>query len=536
MDKYIFKKTDTLGAASAEDDGLYLTECFVDVGFLKVLRNCSDPRSIIVGRTGVGKTALIKQIKTKGERVAEIQPDNLALTYISNSTVLSFLMNIGVNLDIFFKLLWKHVLAVEIIKLKFKISDEDAKNKFLKYIEDTFREDKEKQAIDYLKKWGDKFWEETESRVKEVTTKLEQEISGELGPKIPIMNLALKGAANVATEQKEEIVNRAQQVVNKVQIRQLSLILELLDKILDDPQKQHFVTIDRLDEKWVDDQFRYRLVRALIETVRDFRKVKNAKIIVAIRLDLIERVFRLTRDAGFQEEKYESLYLQIGWDKKQLCNVLDSRINNLIRHQYTKKTISHTDILPKKIKNRKSTEYIFDRTMMRPRDVILFFNACINEADGKTNITETMVLKAEGEYGRGRLKSLYDEWGADYANLKLFVEVLKNRPRKFLYKDMSLDDFEEFCFNIAAQTVLEKDSLYRDAFDVVDNKLAPADFKKKLFLIFHLVGLVYLKIEAFDKPISSLSGRRSISSAEITEDTEVSIHPMFWRALGIKEG
>lgn len=535
MNKYIFRKTDTLGAASAEDDGQYLDECFVDIGFLDILRDCSDSRSIIVGRTGVGKTALIKQLSNKEERVAKIQPDDLALTYISGSTILSFLMNIGVNLDIFFKLLWKHVLAVEIIKVRFKICDENGKNKFFQYIKDTFRGDKERQAIDYLTRWGDKFWEETESRVKEVTTKLEQEISAELGSAIPIASLALKGALSMEEEQKKEIVNRAQQVVNKVQIRQLSQILELLDKILDDPQKKYFVTIDRLDEKWVDDQFRYRLVRALIETLRDFRKVRNAKIIVAIRLDLIERVFRLTRDPGFQEEKYESLYLQIGWDKKQLCNVLDLRIDNLIRHQYTKKSIMHTDILPKKIKNRKATDYIFDRTMMRPRDVILFFNSCINEADGKANITEAMVLKAEGEYGRGRLKSLFDEWGADYANLKLFVELLKTRSRKFLYKELSLKDFEDFCFNIAVQAVTEKDSLFRDAFNVADNKLSAEDFKKKLFLIFHLVGLVYLKIEAFDKPISSLSGRRSISSAEITDDTEISIHPMFWRVLGIKE-
>jgi hypothetical protein len=249
---------------------------------------------------------------------------------------------------------------------------------------------------------------------------------------------------------------------------------------------------------------------------------------------LIERVFRLTRDAGFQEEKYESLYLQIGWDKKQLCKALDLRVDALIKHQYTKKSISHNDILPKKIKNRKATDYIFDRTMMRPRDVILFFNACIKEADGKANISETMVLKAEGEYGRGRLKSLYDEWGADYPNLKLFVELLKNGQKKFSYKDIAVNMFEEFCLGIAVQTVNEKDSLYRDAFDVVERKLAAEDFKKRLFLIFHLVGLVSLKIEAFDQAISSLSGRRGISSAEISDDTEVFIHPMFWRVLGIK--
>ena len=75
---------------------------------------------------------------------------------------------------------------------------------------------------------------------------------------------------------------------------------------------------------------------ALIQNARDFIKVKNAKLIVALRRDLIERVFRITRESGFQEEKYQSFYLPLTWSKAQILEVLDRRINQLVKRAYTK--------------------------------------------------------------------------------------------------------------------------------------------------------------------------------------------------------
>ena len=62
--------------------------------------------------------------------------------------------------------------------------------------------------------------------------------------------------------------------MNGVQIKELSDILDMMDDYLTDPQKRYYITIDRLDEDWVDDRLRLHLIRALIETVRDFQKVK----------------------------------------------------------------------------------------------------------------------------------------------------------------------------------------------------------------------------------------------------------------------
>ena len=86
-----FRKTDRIGAAGAEEDREYLDSCFVDIGNLELLENLTDNRLILLGRTGTGKTALLKQLaRGRPDRVIELRPANLALTYVANSTVLNF--------------------------------------------------------------------------------------------------------------------------------------------------------------------------------------------------------------------------------------------------------------------------------------------------------------------------------------------------------------------------------------------------------------------------------------------------------------
>jgi len=532
-DKFIFRKTDTIGAADAEEDRVFLEKCFIDTGCVDVLRDCSDHRRIIIGRTGAGKTALLERLNAVEDRVIIINPESLSLAYITNSTILNFVSQLGVKLDIFFRLLWRHVFTVEIIKHYFNIQTEKDKRGFLSKIQDRFRDKKHQKALEYLDEWGEKFWEKTEYRIKEVTTKLEQGLEGAIGQQVPFSILQAKGKIDLTEEQKRDVIQRAQSVVNDVQIRQLSEILDLVNDILVDPQKRYYIIIDRLDEDWVEDAFRYRLIRALIETVKEFRKVENAKIIIAIRIDLLERVFALTRDSGFQEEKFESLYLNLRWERKQLIELLEKRINLLIRPQYTKQSVRHIDILPASINKQKAIDYIIERTMMRPRDIILFFNTCIQEAVNRTNITSQMIRNAEGEYSRLRLRSLFDEWFADYPNLIYFVDILKSRKKSFGLKDIDTKTIEELCLSFIIKGVKSSDRLSCDAKDVVEERLNPADFRKTLISILYLVGVVGLKLGSYLKSEWTISGRRSISSVEISEDTTVSVHPMFWRVLGI---
>jgi hypothetical protein len=132
---------------------------------------CANPRRLVLGRTGSGKSALLIKLANTEERTIEVRAESLALSYISNSTILQFFSGLGVKLDIFFRLLWRHVFTVELLKVHFRIRDESDRKSFIEKICNRFRDKKHTKAVDYLRKWGESFWEETEYRIKELTTK-----------------------------------------------------------------------------------------------------------------------------------------------------------------------------------------------------------------------------------------------------------------------------------------------------------------------------------------------------------------------------
>ena len=119
--KVVFRRQDRIGANDAEEDEPFLAECFVDTGDLALLRDCKRPERIVVGRTGTGKSALLSRLREAEPRAIEIRPESLALAYIANSTILQFFEDLGVNLEIFYKLIWRHAFCVELLRRRFNV-------------------------------------------------------------------------------------------------------------------------------------------------------------------------------------------------------------------------------------------------------------------------------------------------------------------------------------------------------------------------------------------------------------------------------
>lgn len=318
---FVFKKNMSIGEADAENDRVFLESCFMDTGDYEALEDTDSAKCIVLGRTGVGKSALLEQLEKNSERTIRINPDELALKHISNSNVLSFFESIGVDLDIFYSLLWQHTLVVELIKNKYDIDSAAAKRTFFEKLNFLSSDPKKQQALNYIEEWGDKFWVDTETRIKEFTEKLEENLKASVGSKIPGLSFTVAGGKTLTEEQRTEVVNYGKKVVNTVQIAKLARLIKFLEEdIFTDPQKRTYILIDRLDEDWVEDKLRYKLIRALIETVRKFRTIKTVKVVVTLRTDLMERVLEYTRSSGFQREKYDSLFLRVAWGATTLRN------------------------------------------------------------------------------------------------------------------------------------------------------------------------------------------------------------------------
>ncbi|MBN8431010.1 hypothetical protein JF535_09135 [Microbulbifer salipaludis] len=537
---FIFKKHMSVGEADAENDTQFLAECFVDIGDYEVVENTENSQSIVLGRTGIGKSALIEQLENNSERVIRIEPEALALRHISNSTILKFFEEIGVNLDIFYNLLWQHTFAVELIKNKYNIDSAHAKTKFIDQISSLLSGNhKKQQALNYIEEWGDKFWVDTETRIKEFTDKLEANLKSSIDSNVPGIKISGTAGATLSEEQKSEVIHYGKKVVSTVQIEKLSKIVHLLaEDIFNDRQQKTYILIDRLDENWVDDDLRYKLIKSLIETIKKFRNIKPVKIVITLRTDLLNRVLEKTVDSGFQPEKYNSLYLKMGWNKEQLKCLLDKRVNQLLKNKYTNSDVYFEDIFPSKIDKTTSLDYIIDRTLLRPRDAIVFVNECLIEAQGKTEITGAMIKQAELAYSQGRLDSLKFEWQVEHPLLGKYIELLHQKTSRFKVNSISDEELELIILELAELEEETGDIAVKNAHAYLKSEYPSSQalmmqLRQNILFILYKIGVIGIKVDGTSSVRWGHDRTQNLTPKMIDTTSIVHIHKILWRCLAI---
>jgi hypothetical protein len=525
-----------IGEPDAETDQKLLSECYVDNGSLELILDTENHASIVVGRTGAGKSAILIRLSQVESNVIQILPLDLAFRYVENSTIIKFFQEAGVNLDLFYRLLWRHALITELIKCKYRLPDENSSKRWFDSLWVRFNKDSPKgRALTYLRSWGDKFWLDTETRMREVAKKIEDKLELSIKGTGLAASLGAGASSKLSDEERAEVITRGSAVVNQIQIRELSSILDLLaEEVFNDHQQKYFISIDNLDEDWVQDLTKCKLIRALIEEIRTFRKIPSVKIIISLREDLLERVYAVTRDGGFQEEKYESYYAQIKWNRVDLKSLIGKRINQVFKKKYTKQEVTFTDVLPKDRQGEDALSYILERTFMRPRDVISYVNNCLSEAEGRPRISWAVLQKSgEEKYSRGRLRSLYDEWLHTYPSLKGCCEILNGMPETFTRSSLSDKELSEAAIKVAS--VDGKDELVNISIELTrpESRRSLADFRSRLLWLLYHVGVIGVKMTS-ESPYSwSYLGGERFSPGDMKRAQKFRVHKMFWKSLRV---
>jgi hypothetical protein len=540
-EEFTFRKQDSIGVNDAEDDKKYLLNCFIDTGDYEIIEDLSDSRCLILGRTGMGKTALLTKLKENKDGknvVITINPESLAMQHITNSPIIRQLFELDINLNTFFKLLWRHVVCVEIFTHHFKAMTRSEHDDVIERLRNILKKEnpKHSRALNYLEEWKDTFWKEDNSHVVEMLSRTETELGGALKAASMGVRADLSAKKKLTEEEKHVMRQRAQTIVDQVQMKEVSNLIEMLNEVIEHQQKQYYIIIDKLDEGWVDDILRYQLIKALIETVRDVNHFKNLKPLVVLRADLLNHVFQVTQDTGFQEEKYSSLYMHVSWTRRELTALLDERVNYSFKSRYRKKhEVDHKDLLPEKIMGENAIDYILDRTLMRPRDAIDFFNICIREATESPIITEQMVLDAERIYSRDRLDSIYYEWFIDFPKLKEWTYIIRDRERDFFAGGIDLAALEEKALKYAVDNNKAlNDRFYQISEELTDGKMNVVAFRNHVVYIFYMAGLLGLHVDGYRTPIWSYDLKKKISVDDINDSTLLYVHPCFRSALNIK--
>ncbi|MCX4423262.1 P-loop ATPase, Sll1717 family [Streptomyces mirabilis] len=443
-----------LGAEQAEADKRLLHSAFYESDDYLTISDKDDRRCFIIARTGSGKSAALQQLQEDSrDHVVRVIPEDLSLQYITNLGIMRFLDGLEVTLDPLFIALWKHVLLVELIRHRYKVNTPAAKATFLATLRDKIRRDPGKQAaLEYLEEFQNRFWVEADQRVREVTEKFEERINKEAKGKITLpgsadATLGATSGDTFSSEVRTELADRFQRIVNETQMARLNKMVNVLDEdILESRQNFTYVVIDDLDRDWVDEKLANALIRCLFRAVLDLQRVDNLKVIVALRTNIFEHLDFGHRSGG-QEEKFRALALRMRWTSTQLQELLSERIR-VATSDFDVKLHSIYDILPRTNSTRgDALEYMLQRTLMRPRDIIAFFNEALASSGRAERLSWDDIRGAEESYSRKRLLALRDEWKTSYPGIYRIFEVFEG-----VTLPMSVDDFTRKLDDAITQT------------------------------------------------------------------------------------
>ena len=515
MNEFVFKRALNLGSGAAENDGEFLNACFVETPEYETLLDYSDRRMILLGRTGSGKTALLKYIRPHVDVYIEIRPDTFALQYISNMPFISSLAKYGVNLEVFYKFLWLHEIMSKVIKGYFTYNRKNFISLFSEHITNSGRIEQMKK---YFTEYGEVFFEANSAE--NITNMMEQSVAAKVG----LPNLGyLRG--NLTETQKREIQTAASEYINTKQISQLKNIITLLKEYLSkNKQRRIFVAIDDLDQHWIGDETKYKLLSALLDSIRNFVDMPCLKIVLAMRSDLLTRT---CVETNRQNEKDTAFTLKINWTKPMLWGVLNKRIQYLFAHKYQKRyRVSCEDVFQAKVNGEPISDYLINRTMMRPRDLITFVNFCIEHSDAKSVIDAESIYEAEKEFLHERIQALKSEWNSVYPNIDALLTLLYKMPNDFEVADVLK------CYGMCEDVLLNAqntDGMLVQAFlkTPKDNEALKRNNIQSLINIWFVLGVVG-KREG-DVVIYSTPSRDMLDDRDFHDADWFEMHPLFRR-------
>lgn len=390
------------------------------------------------------------------------------------------------------------------------------------------------KVTDYINKLDGEFWLEPTECIKKNSEELVDNIHGSL----EAFGIGKIGGSLINTRTFDVTEKRKiQRAIDDTQIQIIAKVITFLnEEVFTDNQNPFFVLIDELDTNWVHKNRKYQLIRALIEAIKAFKKIRNVKIIIALRNDLYERIISKTKDEGFQQEKYQTYLLPVKWDKDELFQLINKRINEVFKSRYTTQTVTFHDIAPHEVKGRKCFDYLYERTFERPRHIIMFINSCIEKSAGKNKFTQDTIKDAESEYSTLRKQAVLDEWGESYGFIENALQIIGSiKQPKFQISIIDKAKIESTASEInngdGISTFDNDLKKYAEEAFLYDDK--EEKFLANLSKMLYRIGIIGIKFSPNDSYKWAHTTAQDISAREISHSTSIKIHPMFWSVLGI---
>ncbi len=316
-------------------------------------------------------------------------------------------------------------------------------------------------------------------------------------------------------------------------VKELSRLykLEEIEPLLDDlkelcANRKTMVLVDELDKGWDSSEDAKAFVAGLFQACVSINQLSpDLTVYVSLRQELYENIPALYDDA----QKYTDITETIRWDEKSLISVVASRIRHTVPslRQFSDEQCWNA-VFAKVLDYRKakSFNYMVDRTLYRPREIIQLCTECHDLAKSRNSypIDYGIISQAELTYSESRTKDIAAEYRFQFPGLQRVFEVFRGRPYT-----LERDDLELICLGITCGEYKLDDSA--PWVEDQDPEILIDVLWRVGFLRAYAVG----GLKALRRSGSSYVGPHQVSALNLGTIARFQVHQMFRSHLGLKE-
>jgi hypothetical protein len=255
-----------------------------------------------------------------------------------------------------------------------------------------------------------------------------------------------------------------------------------------------------------------------------------------MRDDLLDIVLDQSSATGFQRDKFEDYHRRLAWKQFELRNFIESRVRKIFKMKYTGDDVSLDDLFEDSRTGFDHFSYICDRTMMRPRDILAYFNMIFDRCGGKSKISLKDIRSLELDYSKSRRQALVDEWREYLPFVDEIVGFLGHKKLSATFRLGAVA--KEAIDHVATQLYAENQHSdyvvvrYAKAHFEDNSEASQQAFLFRIIESLYRIGAIGLRTQENSRPQFSFISKPSISIEELGENTWCIVHPMLWQNLG----
>lgn len=321
---------------------------------------------------------------------------------------------------------------------------------------------------------------------------------------------------------KHEASLKAKELHSLYRLEEISGLLPDLDAICE--KRPAIVLLDELDKGWDASEDAIAFVAGLFQAAVSINQnTPHIRVLISLRRELYDSIPALYEDA----QKVRDVIEELAWDEESLFDLISRRI-------------AHATQIPQReaweavfagtldYRQTKSFNYVVDRTLYRPREVIQFCSEITREAVDaldRTPLNYTTISRAEHRYSEDRLKDIAAEYRFQNPGLLSVFETF--RGANYL---MDRDELETHCI---ALSVGDK-KVDKEAWAWIED-MDPEHVIELLWRIGFIRARAVGGLKARRRSGSEYLGSHQISTLSLLGIARFHIHPMFRAFLNTKE-